>query len=629
MILPVFFIILCTVPTQGDYPDAAALITQDITSIEHTSDFKRVETRDVSIHILNIRGRERYGEMITKYDSEDEELVVTNARTVKPDGSSLTPADKAIADLSSWAKFIAPVYTNLKVKTVVFSAVAPGDVVEYSYRKSSKEESKDEHIFGKIVFQGKDPITHKEFVLKVPAHTRVSFKIFGDVECDTLLEDQWQVYKWWVDSIPRRAAEPYAVPASEFARRVVYTDFEDWQEVKEWLSEKFEEPIKLKGSLVKISKELVRGKSELQAIENIYRFIVTQWRDISISMKDAGFVPTPVQEIYENRYGDLKDKCALLIAMLRAANIEAYPAYVSYSPPPREIPSPSYFKWVIAVIPQRDGYLFLDPRFPERARFYYMFPGILSDYNFGFEISPNLIGKTAFVVMPDKGEFTTIPTPDPNIPLSSVEMRLKLSEDGDLAGSIKSVLRGFYAVYARQNLRHKKEDELKSAVESLLGRIKTGTKAIEWKVEGLDDLLQAVEIDVEFKCESFLTVQDEQHNFTIPPPVFGFFDTPLYFGPNSRIYPSTVVHPRSTSFRMEVQIPESLKPFYLPEAFAENNQFCSANASYAYSKGLVVVENQWSFKRAKYEPSEYEKLLAVYKKYARPQGKIVIFERKD
>lgn len=629
MILPVLLIILGILPNSQDYPDAAALITNDITTITFTSDFRRIETRDLTIYVFNVRGREKYGEMLTKYDSDREELEVTKALTLKPDGSSLTPADKAIADLSSLAKFVAPAYTNLKVKTVVYSAVEPGDIIEYSYKKSLKEPSEDKHILGKIVFQTEDPISHKELILKVPEDIQLVYKTFGEVKYDSISENGEKVYRWWVDSIPRLEEEPYSIPASEFAPRVWYTNFRNWQEVAEWVLTKFEGSIELRGSFVQKAEELARGKSRRETIESIYRFIVAGWRDIPIAMKDAGFAPTPVQKIYENRYGDLKDKCALLIAMLRVAGIEAYPAYVSYSSPLEEIPSPACFQWVIAAIPEDDGYLYLDPRFPESLRFRSFFLGLLADYNSGFEVSPELIGKTAFVAMPDTGIFATIPVPDIAIPLSSVEMKLRLTEDGDLVGRVHSDLRGIYAMRARQNLRHKKERELELVMESILGNIKTGTKAIDWTVDGLDDPMKDVKIDAEFQCENFLTAQGDQINFTIPPPIFGFFDIPRYFTLSERTRSLTVVHPRSISFRIDVEIPEDFELYYLPEDFSEDNRLCSANAYYKYSEGSVSVESKFSFKQPVYKPDEYTALLSTYKKYARPRGRIIIFERGD
>ena len=112
-----------------------------------------------------------------------------------------------------------------------------------------------------------------------------------------------------------------------------------------------------------------------QALEDVLAFLRHEVRYVAVEVGVGGYRPAAPHETLARRWGDCKGKVALLLDLLAAAGIEAYPALVLAAPEDRidpDFPSPFYFDHMIAVLPAAGlattaddpvagGYLFVDP----------------------------------------------------------------------------------------------------------------------------------------------------------------------------------------------------------------------------------------------------------------------------
>ena len=58
------------------------------------------------------------------------------------------------------------------------------------------------------------------------------------------------------------------------------------------------------------------------------QFVQNKIRYVSLSFGSNAYHPHHPDEVLQNRYGDCKDKSLLLLSLLRAAGIQAWPALV-------------------------------------------------------------------------------------------------------------------------------------------------------------------------------------------------------------------------------------------------------------------------------------------------------------
>ncbi len=156
-------------------------------------------------------------------------------------------------------------------------------------------------------------------------------------------------------------------------------------------------------------------------------------------------IPNSCALILRNRYGDCKDHTFLLMQLLRAAGIKAYPALVDNRLQMNaELPDINQFNHVIVYLPEFRGGHFVD------ATEKYV---PLHSVPFG------LAGERALIVDPENPRLVQLPDYPRDASRVDIERSMSLSQEGLLAVEETVSLSGFVAAWARANLAHVPEAE--------------------------------------------------------------------------------------------------------------------------------------------------------------------------
>lgn len=607
-----------------DYPDAGALIVNEQVFIEYDQTYRSNREREFAIHIFNTRGREDYSDFFEKYNRKTHELELVKTQTILPDGRVMKPEAKAISDLGTVEGMLALAYQDLRTRTVSYSGVQPGALLEYRSTRKSKKAPDDKHISGIILFQGNDPILHKVFKLKVPKTSGIKDMVRGNVKKTKSEDSDFLTFEWSVDSMPRIKAEPNTAPREYFYPRVLFSNYQDWNEVAQSLYDNYKDAVIVSKELGERAKEFKGSRKEI--LRQVFSLIAREWRDVSLGISDVEFTPIKSSEVYKNRYGNQLDKSCLAIAMLKALGIEAYPAFVSYSSVADLLPMPDYFYSAIVAVPDTQGFTFLDLRFPERQVDYFNISGILEGFRNEIYVSPDIIGRPVLVAKPDGAVFSAIP--DFEGPVSEMHLNCVLTQNGDLDGKVNVVLAGLPASLARSYLRHKKDKELQIAIEMLLGSIKTGTVLKSHDLQGLDDPLCAVELEVEFHAPDYVTKQGKDLRFQIPWPGFLFFNILPYFSIAKRTTPLSVVNALEVSSVMKIEYPEEFNIRYQPKNEMTDDSLALTWNSYEIGEKTLTIAKKFVFRKAEYSVDEYDRLKSVFDDFTSTSQQYVVFTEK-
>ena len=103
--------------------------------------------------------------------------------------------------------------------------------------------------------------------------------------------------------------------------------------------------------------------SDADKIAALYRFLQENTRYVSIQLGIGGWQPFPASYVYEKGYGDCKALSNYMVALLRAAGIEAHYALVYASRADRDIQADfpaNQFNHVIVCVPQGTDSLWLE-----------------------------------------------------------------------------------------------------------------------------------------------------------------------------------------------------------------------------------------------------------------------------
>ncbi|HEY2233290.1 MAG TPA: DUF3857 domain-containing protein [Candidatus Angelobacter sp.] len=295
-----------------------------------------------------------------RYSPSSEELRVVHARAWKPNGLVLDAQELGAREDSDTPSSM---YYDMSLEQFRFSGLEKGDVVELEYSLVPRRRSAPYNgYFGELVlFAGRGPELLKRYVLIAPA----AQKIFAHAEkvnpASVSARDGAQVFLWESREVPALPREPRSPGVTETSPYVHVSTMGDWKQLGSWYADLIRPQFALDQSL---NDELSRITNGLQAdkekIRAIQEFVLRSTHYVALEFGIYSYKPYPVTQIYARRFGDCKDKASLMIALLRAAGIEAEIALVrtrSLGDVAAEPASIAVFNHAIVYVPKYDLWL--------------------------------------------------------------------------------------------------------------------------------------------------------------------------------------------------------------------------------------------------------------------------------
>ncbi|MCK4353354.1 DUF3857 domain-containing protein [candidate division WOR-3 bacterium] len=631
-------------PGKEKYPDAGALVLLDRKILEVYPDKSTSSSRYLVVKIFNDRGKSEYGDIKQRYNSEAQTLQILTARTHISTGEIVEVRKDAITDLSASEVARASTYTNARVKIVSFPALEPNAIIEYKCKVSPKKRGKslfsrifgkeeEKHFFGEVVFGAKEPILKKEFKLIVPDEIKFKYKLVngsprpsprsGNITPEVKEVNGKTIYTWKLENIEPTISEPSMPPLSAIAPRLVFTSFDSWDELSEWLRDKFYKSVSVNKKMKMEIEKLVSENTKDEIIRDCFLYIVTQFRNIKLDVGLVGYTPNKATKVYDNKYGDPRDKVVLLCSLLKETGIESYPVFVNTKGVPivKDIPSPSMFNHIILAIKEDRGYFLMDPQ-ATNSKF-----GYLPEK--GQEVDGFIVFKEGYTF-----EKTLSLTGEHN--LSKSTLRLSLSQEGNLAGEVIFELTGFYDRKARRTLKNKTEKEKKLYFERATSGIATNARLISYSTSDFKDLIASVWIKTSFEAKEFASIEDETMHFFIPCSPFDFASLSYYVGLSKREYPLLLWTPRIIRYEVEIAIPDGFIPDYLPENLIRENDFAKVSISSDFpdcqvsgrKNGKIIYTSELVFKKRKINPEDYPNFKSIVNEFIKSKRWLVILKKR-
>jgi len=184
----------------------------------------------------------------------------------------------------------------------------------------------------------------------------------GATEPTTSTEKNVPTWRWDLADLKAPHFEASMPSDVEPVPWVEFTDWLDWAEVSRWALELFAVP----ANGPQFQKELARFRKlpEPDRARAIVRFVQDDVRYVGVEIGQHSHQPHAPAWVLERGFGDCKDKSLLLVSLLRAVGLEAWPALVHASNGqqlPAIAPSPNGFNHAIVQLALSTGPRFIDP----------------------------------------------------------------------------------------------------------------------------------------------------------------------------------------------------------------------------------------------------------------------------
>ena len=404
------------------------------------------------------------GQMPLQYSESLQSLEILEAYTTTRDGKRIDVTPDKIRDQQSPESSRAPMFSDRKVKTMIFPQVEVGATITSRWRRTQLKPdfagffSMWETV-GRVIDLESETVT-----LRAPASLALQIDTRGvdggAVDNPAPGMHEW---RWSFKPVKGQPAEPRELHRRDTSPYVMASTYSSYDQLAAAYNVRSALMAKPSAEVRKLADEITAGIKDKRAqARALYGWVSANIRYVSIVLDHGGYVPHASQDILAARYGDCKDHVTLLEALLAAKKIRSSAALVqstdSYFVPKTVVIGA--FNHAITYLPDFD--LFVDST-----------PGMLP---FGV-LTPNEAGKQALVIDNGRGkaELRTLPMPNARDDWVVSRVDFTVSEDGTVTGTTSGESAGLYEANERQAVSAIPQDQLPQFVNRMLGTRGTGT----------------------------------------------------------------------------------------------------------------------------------------------------------
>jgi transglutaminase-like putative cysteine protease/Flp pilus assembly protein TadD len=475
--------------------------------------FEEREIRAVQL-LRTVEAVRELGQLQFPYFDGQDEVVVDEVSIQKPDGRSVAPKDLVPEVVNPFGVNSRSLSPDFRVHTVTVPGVEPGDRLSYRvvWRRRPLTPGTAFAQLSLLPLPG-DPEQRLELDLPRDSPVRARLRDGLGAAWEEVPAAPDRLVRRLRLRVPRPDYGPKGpTPAQRAARLVsdlVITSFGSLDEVARWwwaLSKDRMTP----DATVKAAAAGGSG-GEREMLTRFHALVADRVRYLNVGFGIGRMQPRAAADVLESRYGDCKDKHALLAALARTAGIDVRPVLIHSERRDAidDAPSPQQFDHVVSVArltPDPSGWLWMDTTNNFAA------PGYLA---------PQLRNKRALLVEPDgRGVVVTTPERPPFEPRIDVETEGALDASGKLKGHVRWTFRSDLEVPLRAAFTLAPRERHAEMVQRGLAR--SWKDAVVTSVTFSDPADVATPLRVEFDVERTVSGRrtDREWALSVPMPEF-------------------------------------------------------------------------------------------------------------
>jgi len=605
-------------PSAEDYPDDDALYLKLQESVDVAADGSTVTLRNKLIRILTLRGREEYSNQSHYYNSDLVTLTLAKGVTITKMGRTVEVEEDGVNDITPAFLEGATIYANVLQQVVSFPVAGPGSTTELQVREE-RIAAEDGSYSGIEHLGADDPVLDAEFTVRYPSGggppVRASFPgLMEQVEIETTEADG--EISWKVKNVPAIKEEEHRPPWSQLQPRVLYSSYETWDEASAFFAGQFFPHVQIDGDVAARAGELTAdAASDAERTGRIFTDVATSVRNVYLNLGLGGYEPNDANTVLSNKYGDYRDKAVLLVSMLRAAGIDAYPAAINSVRGAfvESVPTLKQFNRLMVAVPEEDGYRFLDP--------------FLEDAEYGFVRWGR--GNPALVVKDDgSGELVPIPPFDPLENTAKKSLGVFLQPDGSARVRAVCHLFGFFDRKSRMALKDATPSERDKVFDTAANAVSIGATSSDYHVPDLADLLAEAQFTQTIEAPDFAVRQGDMMIVRIPSFPFDFANLGVYPSLAERVYPFELPVEARSEFDVKVVLPEGYQVAYWPEPVTVESDLMDVDffCDWYEGKQSVLWRMNITLKEKRIPVESYAEFKEIFDTIASPKNSLILLE---
>ena len=614
--------------TLANYPDCDDAVVEKKMVRAYRRDGTGECQDEVFTKVLTEKGKRNNRTLTLAFMLPYSTVEVAKLEVIKP-GGQVVPVDVAsnsketIDDSQMQSNIYDP---NARVLRVSIPSLDIGDLVHAVTRQNIDRSIIPGEFAEESVFEGQGLIRHASYEVHAPGDRplkRIALRdeVAGTVKYSTHPgPEQTLVHRWEITNVPRMFEEPAMPPYEMVLQRLFVSTAPDWQTVSKWywgLSKPHLEATT--PGMKKLVDELTAGKAtDLDKVKALFYYVSKKVRYMGLTPeKDRpGFEPHDVKITFDKKYGVCRDKAALLVSLLRAAGLEAFPVLINLgTKKDHDVPDADFNHAIVGVELKPGDYVLMDPT-DENTR----------------ELLPATDCNQSFLVCRPEGEVlkvSPIAAPDEN--MMAITTTGTLGADGRLEARSQLRFSGINDDIFRNSLVHMKPDDRRRFFERNLKQAIPGARlsALQLTPADLLDVSEPIQATLEFSVADITASGDGKSVVSIPW-IGNQLGVLRYLlgsaGLEKRKYPMRTWVTYGLKERIALKLGEGFgQALALPSCAPVEDNCLAYSQTCGVTNGLLECARDLELKVVEFDPGQYGRLKATLKRLDYDERKAPIF----
>jgi transglutaminase-like putative cysteine protease len=497
--------------------------------------------------ILTSEGIQEIADLTFDFDPAYQQIILHEVKIIRGNNSinQLSKDIKVIQREQSMERYQ---YDGTKTAIINLKDIRVGDIVEYAFTRKGYNPVHKGHIARTYYFDFYESIDKYFKKLILPASAEPEMKSLGEDVPQPLVKNTGSAvhYTWSPGRIKQKDYETGTPYWFNTNRRVMISDFKSWKDVGEWAKGLFEDGYKDVERIKSDVAPAFKSQDNADYILEVIRFVQDEVRYLGFEGGINSHKPYPPMQVYEQRFGDCKDKSLLLITLLKARGIEAYPMLVNTSLQDKiedRLPSGTIFDHCVVQIVFNNKTIYIDPTWSNQGGDldHYCFP----DYKRGLVIRDEISGLEEL--------------PEPESPTTTEIQNFELlTIGGEAMLSIRTSYTGANADYQRAEFSRTALETIRENYKQYHANLYPDITEFEPLTFTDDRKGNVFIVDEKYKIPTFWKpIENEEQKLSCifqPMSITSYFDVPKNI--QQRKTPYQVTHPIDFYHEIHVKLPE-------------------------------------------------------------------------
>jgi len=533
-------------------------------------------------------------EEVFRFRKKEQKAYLLTAETIQPDGSRQPVKSNAILIQSPQRQAQYSLYDDQSELKVIFPNVKPGSITHVICVVEDQIAKMPGEFHQPLTWGSSWAAGLVRYEIDMPAAmgARLKIAVVGQGTPTATVEkmpDQRIRYTWTTTNLPGKHYDTDSAPTLQIGPAVNLTTIGSWDDIGRWYRGLLADRSALGAGLTKEADAWTAHATKPEEIIAImHAKVADQVRYVGLEFGAADYQPHRCEEVWENQYGDCKDKANLLVALLRHRGIKADMALVNTDHlglVDRRAPDFHAFNHAIVAVPKAgQGYLFCDPTIA------FSQPGMLS---------PGSADRDVLVIADDRTEW--VHTPPQRAGSFNYEFDLKLAATGELSGWMSLTSDGYYGAGERSKFSRLDADDARSEMSKIVRGFFNGADVVDVTRSEAPAPAPYV-VKAYFLVNGKSSANDGHHTLTFPASSALFCD----LGDRAERDTTYFAYRDRVSARASIALPTGFHAANFPAPFRSDTPSSSSRAQWSFENGSCRTEVQLEIKESTLRPEAFK-----------------------